>query len=62
MNEKTLRVLKGYSKLDYSDRQKIVEIIKKYEEQDFDGKKSLREAFNRSLGPTSSNPCPCCGR
>ncbi|MBL1233356.1 MAG: hypothetical protein COA31_011610 [Flavobacteriales bacterium] len=62
MNKKTLKVLKGYSELDYNERVEIREQIKKYEETEFAKRDTIIKALNESVGPLDSNNCPCCGK
>ena len=62
MDKKIYRILKGYSKLDYSQRKEFREKIKEYEESELDKRKSLLEAIQKSLGPVSQDVCDCCGK
>ncbi|MBU1356379.1 MAG: hypothetical protein KJ620_07410 [Candidatus Edwardsbacteria bacterium] len=62
MVQKVYKVIKGYTELDYEQRKEAREYIKKYEETEISGRKPLTESLQKSLGPISSDTCPCCGR
>lgn len=62
MDKKIFFVIKGYSELDYSSRKEVREFIQKYEDKEISERRTLIESTQKSLGPTSSNTCPCCGR
>ena len=62
MNKKTYLVIKGYTELDYTSRKEVRDFITDYESKGFSERKPLIESIQKSLGPTSSITCPCCGR
>lgn len=62
MDKKTIKVIKGYSKLEYSERLEVIKFINKYEKKDIGSRKPLVENLSKSLGPTSDDNCPCCGK
>lgn len=62
MDKKTFQVIKGYSELGYSERKEVREFIEKFEREEFTRRKPLIENLSKSLGPTSDNNCPCCGK
>jgi len=62
MDEKIFRVIRGYSKLGYDERKQVREFISKYEDTEFAKRGSLIESIQKSLGPTSQDICPCCGK
>ena len=66
MSVKSDKVKSGYTELSVSERGEVLSFIKEYEQSGLLGKESLsrrsREAFSKSLGPTGSNDCPCCGK
>lgn len=62
MDKKTFKVIKGYSELGYSERKEVREFIEKFEKEEFGSRKPLVENLRKSLGPTSDNNCPCCGK
>lgn len=61
MDKKVYYVIKGYSKLDYKERQQVREFIEDFEKKEYADREPLVESIQKSLGPTSS-VCPCCGR
>lgn len=66
MSDKLERLKVGYLNLDSSDKQafeKFIEDYKKkpsWEQRTFS--ESIKESFNKSLGPKMSSVCPCCGK
>lgn len=62
MNKKKDLVKKGYTELDYDSRKEIREFITDFEKKDFSERKLIKESVQKSLGPTSNSPCPCCGK
>jgi hypothetical protein len=61
------QVKAGYAALDSYDRLKVRQFIEEFEKKSGTEQKSMNESFNsavrnKSLGPTSSAACPCCGR
>ena len=66
MSVKTDKVKSGYTELSDSERQEVIKFINEFEQSGPLGKVNLskrsRETFNKSLGPTGSNDCPCCGK
>lgn len=62
MNEKTYKVIKGYSELSYAERKEVREYIEKYEAKEFDDRKPLIKSLSESVGPIDQDSCPCCGR
>lgn len=62
MDKKTLHVIKGYSKLDYSQRKEFREFMKQFEDKEFSDRKPLVESLQKSLGPLDQDVCTCCGR
>jgi hypothetical protein len=62
MNEKSYKVVKGYSELDYSERKEVREFIEQYERKEFEDRKPLIRSLSESVGPIDQNCCPCCGR
>lgn len=62
MDKNIFRVIKGYSELSFSERKEIRKLIDQYEEENITQRKDLIESFQHSLGPTSDDTCPCCGR
>jgi hypothetical protein len=66
MGQELEKVKSGYAVLDDYDRQKVREFIQEFEAKSGFEKKAINERFgkeirNKSLGPTSSANCPCCG-
>jgi len=62
MDKKTFLVIIGYSKLDYDSRKEVRNFIEKFEKEEYSDRKPLVESFSKSLGPTQSDTCPCCGK
>jgi len=62
MDKKTFKVIKGYSELGYSEQKEVREFIEKFEREELQKRKLLVENLSKSLGPTSDNICPCCGK
>ena len=62
MNQKTYKVIKGYSELEYSERKEVRDFIEKYEQKEYGDKKPLIKSLSESVGPIDQNSCPCCGR
>jgi len=67
VNEKMLRVLRGFSKLSYEERTEVLKKITEYQNNiDTEKRASILENFSAKagvdLGPTSQGGCPCCGR
>lgn len=61
------KVKLGYMQLDSYDREQVRKFIEEYERKSADQKLNESRTFservrNKSLGPTSSATCPCCGR
>ncbi|HEY5367432.1 MAG TPA: hypothetical protein VIJ75_00445 [Hanamia sp.] len=66
MSTKSEKVKSGYSELDYSEREDVKKFIKEFDDASIEKRKvfseGLRTTLNKSLGPTSSWGCPCCGK
>ncbi len=66
MNKKLELIKQLYSDLSYDERSQIREFINDFEKKSYDEKteikKSIKESFNKYLGPTMSNSCPLCGK
>jgi hypothetical protein len=66
MSVKSDKVKSGYTELSEPERQEVIKFINEYEQTSRSGKINLSErargTFNKSLGPTGNNNCPCCGR
>jgi len=67
MGQELEKVKSGYANLDSYDRAKVREFIAEFEKKTLTEQKTINEGFsstvrNKSLGPTSSASCPCCGR
>lgn len=62
MNEKTYKVIKGYSELSSSERKEVRDFIEKYERKEFEDRNPLIKSLSESVGPIDQNSCPCCGR
>lgn len=62
MEKKSIKVVKGYTELSYSERKEVRDFIEKYEREDYDKKGPLIKSLTESLGPLDNNTCPCCGR
>lgn len=66
MSVKSDKVKSGYTELSDAERQDVINFINEYEKSGSLGKVNLskraRETFSKSLGPTGSNNCPCCGK
>jgi len=67
MTDKAKKVLAGYIKLSYSDREEIRKNIDEYEKAQPLRKSQITEQIEKSaekiiLGPGSGGGCPCCGR
>jgi hypothetical protein len=61
------KVKLGYMQLDSYDRGEVKKFIEEYEKKSADQKINESKLFsdrvrNKSLGPTSSATCPCCGK
>lgn len=63
MKEEVYRVVRGYSKLFYTDRVQIRKLIEELEAIEYGEK---RETFLKGLaqdvGPLDEKVCPCCGK
>lgn len=67
LNKDAVRVLRGFSNLDYTIRSELMKVLKTYQENiDNDFRSTLlKEAATRAgvpLGPTGEGGCPCCGK
>lgn len=69
MDNKTSVVLKGWLDLSSSQKKEFLDAINKYEEASEMRKSAILEDLRKtasagkvSVGPYSSQKCPCCGR
>jgi hypothetical protein len=67
LDKNTVRVLRGFSKLDYTNRNELLTILRDYQENidnTFRGQLMEKVAARAGvpLGPTSEGGCPCCGK
>ena len=62
MDKKLIKVIKGYSELDYSEREKIKEIIRQFDNSGLSQRETFIKGLSASLGPLDSSSCPCCGK
>jgi len=67
MAQEVEKVKSGYACLDSTDRATVRKFIEEFEKKTYLEQKTLNESFeksvrNKSLGPTSSVGCPCCGK
>ncbi|WPU99327.1 hypothetical protein SNE26_25265 [Mucilaginibacter sp. cycad4] len=62
MSQKTENIKLAYTDLDYAERLEIQQWIKDYEASDFKQRDSIRETFNKSLGPRATASCKYCGK
>jgi hypothetical protein len=65
VNEKMVRVLKGFSSLSYEERTEVLSKIQEYQ-GNIEKRASILENFSAKagvdLGPTGQGGCPCCGK
>lgn len=64
MTEKAKKVVKGFTELTEDDRKEVLEFLKKYMQGDYFEKFKMFNNLNesRTVGVTSQNSCPCCGK
>lgn len=62
MSVKTDKLKLEFTKLTDAERRDFIAFIADYERSSTIQKGSLNEALKRSLGPTDSAKCACCGR
>jgi len=62
MNQKTFKVIKGYSELDYTERKEVREFIQKFEGASLEERKPIVRGLSESVGPLDQGHCPCCGK
>jgi hypothetical protein len=66
MSLKSDKVKSGYTELTDSEKAEVKAFIKEYDDAGYYSKITLseraRQTFGKSLGPTSGNNCPCCGK
>lgn len=62
MNEKVKKVFKGFLELNDNEKDELKKAIRDYDSKGSYEQRTFSESFAKSLGPTSSNPCPCCGK
>jgi hypothetical protein len=62
MSTKTESIKLAYTDLDYAERIEVQQWIKDYENESFERRRSIRETFNKSLGPRATASCPHCGK
>lgn len=66
MNEKTRKVIKGFTELNEDEKKEFIAKVNEYINGNTMVKENVRKSVNEShtainLGPVS-NACPCCGR
>lgn len=63
MSLKSDRVKKGYAELSEVEKNEVKAFIKEYDQSGTYGQQRMFSSLNesKSLGPTSSSKCPCCG-
>ena len=64
MTETAKKVVKGFTELTEDDRKEVMEFLKKYTQGDYFEKSKMFSSLNesRTVGVTSQNNCPCCGK
>ena len=62
MDEKVSQLLKLYYELNEDNKKYFLSKVLDYEKKDSAEKKSIKEAFNKSLGPLMSVKCIYCGK
>jgi len=66
MGQELEKVKSGYAKLDVYNKLILKDFITEFDNKTSTEQKAINERFasevrNKSLGPTSSSNCPCCG-
>ena len=65
MNKKTELVFKGFLELSTSEESDLIEAMNDYLKKNTKERNELAEVYKSrrvTLGPLSSDTCPCCGR
>ena len=62
MNKEVKKLLIGYFKLTEDQKKELMEAIHEKQNLTLNEQRKYSGELQRSLGPTSSNTCPCCGR
>ena len=61
MNERVKRVFNGWLNLTDSEKEELLEEIKKFQQEDRDEQQIILEKAGVVTGPIGGR-CPCCGR
>lgn len=66
MSEKLKNIKIGYTNLDSSEKVDFKKFIEEFDKKTTTEQRTfsetLKESFNKSLGPKMSTGCPCCGK
>jgi len=64
MTDKGKKVVKGFTELADDERKEVIEFLKKYMQGDYFEKSRMFTNLgeSRTVGVTSQNSCPCCGK
>jgi hypothetical protein len=66
MSKKSDEVKSGFSALDITERQEVINYINDFQSTSQTRqtllKENLNRALNKSVGPRDSNACACCGK
>lgn len=62
METKTKAILKAILTLSKTEREVLLNEVKKYDSNTILEQRTFSESLQKSLGPLSDNRCPVCGR
>lgn len=65
MNKRTKLVFAGFIELTTSERNELIDEMNKFVKMEYKERSALAEEYKSlkvSLGPISTETCPCCGR